>query len=187
MNDYNNPVQEEISKLKAENEELKQFIAKRKKLMIDLKERCNEQNSMMNEIMKKIDNIKKFIPENSYRKHKYKDKDKDKLEEQLAIAAVEEQIIKELCPNNNQETLDKIYGEKNNNESNKIKDKIIKIPQVYYKENEFDIYECSICIDKFKENELLKKLKCGHVFHKECLSQWFLNMNNCPTCNQLCE
>ena len=42
---------------------------------------------------------------------------------------------------------------------------------------------------KFREapklDELLKQLKCSHIFHKECLSQWFLNQNNCPYCNQI--
>jgi len=181
-----NSTQDQINKLKKENEELQKHVDKKNKLIIDLKDRCNEQKSMIEELMKKIDNIKKFIPDSSYKKDRKKEN--DKLEEQLAIAAVEEQIIKELCPNNsNQETMDKILnGEKNNEEANKIKDKIMNIPQVYYKKNQYDNFECYICYDEFKDNELLKQIKCKHLFHKECLSQWLMNNNNCPVCNQIC-
>ena len=181
-----NPIQQQILKLKKENENLKSHVDKKGKLINDLKDRCNEQKNMINELAKKIENIKKFIPEASYRKNK--EKEKDKLEEQLAIAAVEEQIIKELCPDsNNQATMEQIFNANSNTkESNGIKDKIMNIPQIYFKKNEYENFQCSICIDEFKENELLKQLKCGHIFHKECLSQWFLNMNNCPFCNQIC-
>ena len=182
------PTQEQIIKLKRENEELRKHVDKRGKLIIDLKDRCNEQKTMINELVKKIENIKKFIPENAFKKDKERQKEKDKLEEQLAIAAVEEQIIKELCPeNSNQATMDQIFNEKNDDkQKNIIKDKIMKIPQIYYKSNKYINCECSICFDQFKENEMLKQLPCEHIFHKECLGQWFLNMNNCPFCNQIC-
>ena len=43
--------------------------------------------------------------------------------------------------------------------------------------------ECSICLDIYKENDFLIKLKCNHMFHKECLEPWFNNNNNsCPLC-----
>ena len=183
-----NPTQEQIIKLKIENEELRKHVDKKGRLINDLKDRCNEQKSMINELIKKIDNIKKFIPESSFRKDKERQKEKDKLEEQLAIAAVEEQIMKEICSeNNNQATMDQIFNGKNNSkENNVIKDKIMKIPQIYYEKDKFENFQCSICIDEFKDSELLKQLKCGHIFHKECLSQWLLNMNNCPFCNKIC-
>ena len=181
-----NPIQEQILKLQKENERLKSNVDKKGKLIIDLKDRCDEQKNMMNILVKKIEHVKKFIPEASYRKSK--EKEKDKIEEQLAIAAVEEQIMKELCPDSsNQMAIDKIFNENNNSkESNGVKDKIMNIPQIYYKKNEYENFQCSICFDEFKENELLKQIKCGHIFHKECLSQWFLNMKNCPFCNQIC-
>jgi hypothetical protein len=182
-----NSTHEQINKLRYENEELKKHINKKNGVILNLKDRCNEQKSMIEELMKKIDNIKKFIPESAFRKDKRREKEKDKLEEQLAIAAVEEQIIKELCPNNsNEQAMDKIFNGENNSKEAKIKDKIMIIPQIYYKKNEFDNFECFICYDEFKDNELLKQLQCKHIFHKECLSQWLMNNNNCPVCNQLC-
>ena len=96
--------------------------------------------------------------------------------------------IKELCSNsNNQVNIDKIFNkEKNEEENNKIKDKIKNISQIYYKKDEFENSSCYICYDEFKDNELLNQLKCGHIFHQECLSQWLINKDNCPYCNQNC-
>jgi len=42
---------------------------------------------------------------------------------------------------------------------------------------------CSICLEEYKEEELLIKLKCNHMYHKKCLEPWFNNNNNsCPLC-----
>lgn len=47
---------------------------------------------------------------------------------------------------------------------------------------------CSICIDDFKTGDAVT-LKCGHTFHKECITKWFFINNNrncdskCPNCN----
>ena len=43
--------------------------------------------------------------------------------------------------------------------------------------------ECCICLEEYKENDVLIKLKCNHMFHKECLEPWFNNnKNSCPLC-----
>ena len=175
-----NPITERINKMKIENEKLRSSIAKRNKLISDLKDKCNEQNMIMATMVTKIDNIKKFIPEKSI-----KNKQNEKFEEQLAIAAVNEQIMKEICEGSDGHgVMNKLFeGDKKNKV---VKSKIEQINQVYYKDNKFNNFECSICFDSFKENELLKQLNCSHIFHKECLSQWILNENKCPICNQLC-
>tara|TARA_Y100000814_G_scaffold274926_1_gene233961 strand:- start:192 stop:581 length:390 start_codon:yes stop_codon:yes gene_type:complete len=42
--------------------------------------------------------------------------------------------------------------------------------------------ECPICIEDFKENDELYKLRCGHIFHTECIEEW-ININRiCPNC-----
>ena len=99
--------------------------------------------------------------------------------------AVNEQIMKEICAGSEgQGVMNKIFEGKNKNDG--IKNKIDNISQVYYKCNKYDNFECSICFDEFKENELLKQLRCKHIFHKECLSQWLLNEKKCPICNKIC-
>ena len=174
------PIQEQINKMKLENQKLKLSIQKRNKLISDLKDKCNEQHAMIKTINSKIENIKKFIPDKTIR-----DKENEKFEEQLAIAAVNEQIMKEICGGGSDMVgMNKIFdgGDKNKD----INKKIEKIPQIYYKDNKYENPECTICFDIFKENELLKQLKCNHIFHKECLSQWLLNNSKCPICNKIC-
>ena len=42
---------------------------------------------------------------------------------------------------------------------------------------------CTICLDEFEFEEELIKLKCHHIFHKECLKPWLdNNKNKCPIC-----
>jgi len=42
--------------------------------------------------------------------------------------------------------------------------------------------ECSICIDTFKTRNKVRKLDCGHVFHKKCIDSWFDKAKTCPLC-----
>ena len=45
--------------------------------------------------------------------------------------------------------------------------------------------ECSICIDKFEKDQEAIKLKCNHLFHKNCIKSHLLNFNNnCPLCRE---
>ena len=40
--------------------------------------------------------------------------------------------------------------------------------------------ECSICFNSLNEDSL--KLKCSHMFHKACITQWIANSATCPIC-----
>ena len=38
-------------------------------------------------------------------------------------------------------------------------------------------------MDNYKENDEVETLPCFHIFHKNCIEQWFNNNNNnCPIC-----
>jgi hypothetical protein len=44
---------------------------------------------------------------------------------------------------------------------------------------------CSICIDNFSNNTIIK-LKCNHKFHYDCFIPWIENKNNsCPLCRNI--
>ena len=102
-------IKEKINKMKQENEKLRSSVAKRDKLILDFKDRCNEQIRMVATMTDKIENIKKFIPEKSI-----KNKQNEKFEEQLAIQAVNEQIMKEICAGSEgQGVMNKIFEGKN--------------------------------------------------------------------------
>lgn len=40
---------------------------------------------------------------------------------------------------------------------------------------------CSICLDVIHA-EQLRILSCGHLFHKDCIKQWFAFTRKCPLC-----
>ena len=43
--------------------------------------------------------------------------------------------------------------------------------------------KCVICMENYKENDEVETLPCFHIFHKNCIEQWFNNNNNnCPIC-----
>ncbi|CDW80075.1 zinc finger protein [Stylonychia lemnae] len=45
---------------------------------------------------------------------------------------------------------------------------------------------CTICLNIFKELEIIVNLKChqAHVFHEKCLNQWTENRLQCPMCRE---
>lgn len=47
---------------------------------------------------------------------------------------------------------------------------------VYIKEG----IECSICYDD--EDNIIRKLKCGHEFHLDCIDIWLSSKRSCPIC-----
>jgi len=40
---------------------------------------------------------------------------------------------------------------------------------------------CSICLGIMTTDDT-ERLRCGHVYHEECLSTWMNLKNHCPTC-----
>ena len=41
---------------------------------------------------------------------------------------------------------------------------------------------CTICIEDFEEGNSCIKLKCGHIFHENCISDWVKYNPQCPVC-----
>ena len=37
--------------------------------------------------------------------------------------------------------------------------------------------QCSVCIDEFKEKQVLCRMPCGHCFHEKCTKDWFPKKN----------
>jgi hypothetical protein len=44
--------------------------------------------------------------------------------------------------------------------------------------------ECSICLEKYSLGSFLTLFPCGHLFHRKCIYEWFMNSANykCPVC-----
>ena len=75
----------------------------------------------------------------------------------------------------------------------KFKTKIEKINRKRKANKFFTIYDgdetenqCLICLSEDNENTTI--LECKHIFHKKCITQWYLssnhNNNNCPICRE---
>jgi len=43
---------------------------------------------------------------------------------------------------------------------------------------------CSICLDIFNDDDILRKMPCNHYYHQTCIDEWFKNHNTCPICRQ---
>ncbi|ESW06939.1 hypothetical protein PHAVU_010G088800 [Phaseolus vulgaris] len=42
--------------------------------------------------------------------------------------------------------------------------------------------QCVICLEEFKDNEVLQITKCGHTFHIYCIHTWLKKNSTCPVC-----
>jgi len=54
--------------------------------------------------------------------------------------------------------------------------------ELYFEDETEHIECCTICHDECSEN--IKKLSCGHHFHKDCIVTWLLRKKTCPLCRQ---
>jgi len=41
---------------------------------------------------------------------------------------------------------------------------------------------CVICQKEYKADEIVRRLKCRHGYHEECIEEWLLHKNDCPIC-----
>jgi hypothetical protein len=69
------------------------------------------------------------------------------------------------------------------------KEELEKIPISTYKEISPELREkntsCSVCRDEYNENDSVRTLNCGHIFHSDCVDNWLTNHSHkCPYCRQ---
>ncbi|KAG8640936.1 E3 ubiquitin-protein ligase RHA2B [Manihot esculenta] len=60
-----------------------------------------------------------------------------------------------------------------------------KYPSTLYKEKlrQQSLIECAVCLSEFLEGERVRKLKCKHTFHRDCLDKWLQQyLATCPLC-----
>jgi hypothetical protein len=44
---------------------------------------------------------------------------------------------------------------------------------------------CALCIDDYEKGDIIRELKCGHLFHADCVDEWLLQVRrSCPVCNR---
>ena len=72
------------------------------------------------------------------------------------------------------------FVEENNFNSDSIPDSILEDVSELNDENKM----CLICLEEYKNNDIIKKLPCNHIFHSECLKIWLSQKATCPICRK---
>ena len=49
-------------------------------------------------------------------------------------------------------------------------------------DKEFENNECIICLENMIKDDKIKILECGHIYHYNCINDWFKKVNECPVC-----
>ena len=84
--------------------------------------------------------------------------------------------------NNSNDNKDKIIDYKKSKAISALPTFQYKYIIKYEKRNE---KVCSICLNEFKEEEILIRFSCKqHIFHKNCLCTWLKNSDICPLCKK---
>jgi len=47
-----------------------------------------------------------------------------------------------------------------------------------------DDENCTICLGKFKQYDVIRTLPCMHKFHAECIDEWLKKKTACPICRK---
>ena len=87
---------------------------------------------------------------------------------------------------NNNPTISRRHFDSNDSNSPPKKsvltqNQINQIPIEIYNPNlNYDINQCMICLDDFKQNDQLRRLECLHIYHKICIDSWLKKSNFCP-------
>jgi hypothetical protein len=68
----------------------------------------------------------------------------------------------------------------NSNKDNNIDDNNKNENENNKNDSENNKEECTICLEEFKNKQILRKLKCGHMFHIKCIDKWLKIHKNCP-------
>ena len=46
----------------------------------------------------------------------------------------------------------------------------------------YDIPQCSICLENFKDGDEFRSLSCAHCYHRKCIDRWLILKSRCPLC-----
>jgi len=106
------------------------------------------------------------------------------------VREYEEYIINEIYPDPDNMTYDQMMElEEQMGVVSKAlpKEKLKKIKVMAYNKRNIEKLKlkqdsCCICMEKFKENEKIRFIKCNHIFHKFCLDEWLSKAKTCPLC-----
>ena len=181
-----------ILKFKKKYEDQSNIIKNLELILSELKEQ-NNKNIISKQNEEKNQELINFILANDFDDEKqqiYDDPNDilydEKFQEELAINAVDQQIMDELYPNPDAMSYEQLLQlEDNMGKVNKglNSKQIDKLPFIKYDKDKYsENYQCIICMEEFVKKEKLKLLPCGHIFHNNCIKEWLLKEKTCPFC-----
>lgn len=59
---------------------------------------------------------------------------------------------------------------------------VVNVNSQRYDTTEKKWNDCTICTDKYNDEEMVSVLSCGHVFHPKCIKEWGHYSPSCPVC-----
>ena len=179
----------ELKKLTEENISLRDTLIQQEKVLKELHNLFIHNYNKINSLRKKYSKYKHYLKYTIYGDTE-ENLMKEKMEEEYALRAVEQKIMDEICPNPDKmsyEQLLQLEEEVGSVNKGLTKDKIKKIPiKPFHKALFDDNLDCIICMEKFEENEKVKQLLCGHIFHGDCIDKWLEKEKKCPFCKAEC-
>ena len=179
----------ELKFLTKENMDLNKTLKEQERILKELHDLFIHNYNKINSLKKKYSKYKHYLKHTIYDQG---DEEfmKEKSEEEYALRAVEQQIMDEICPNPDKmsyEQLLQLEEEVGSVSKGLTKEKIKKIPEKPFHIALFDDnLDCIICMEKFEENEKVKQLLCGHIFHGDCIDKWLSKEKKCPFCKSEC-
>jgi hypothetical protein len=180
----------ELKLLREENETLKKKLSEQNEKLNSLKGVLFHNYTKIKSLRKQYEHYKRALHRSFLDESNENNLLKEKMEEEFALRMVEQQIMDEICPNPDKmsyEQLLQLEEEVGNVNKGMSKDKIKEIPlKPYHKALFEDNCQCIICMENFSENELVKQLPCGHIFHGDCIDHWLSQQKNCRFCKAEC-
>eukprot|EP00448_Togula_jolla_P022056 CAMPEP_0170578882 /NCGR_PEP_ID=MMETSP0224-20130122/5690_1 /TAXON_ID=285029 /ORGANISM="Togula jolla, Strain CCCM 725" /LENGTH=327 /DNA_ID=CAMNT_0010901875 /DNA_START=80 /DNA_END=1063 /DNA_ORIENTATION=- len=63
-------------------------------------------------------------------------------------------------------------------------DQIAQLPLLHYWSGLFSESgaSCAVCLCEYESSDMLRRLPCGHHFHRKCADQWLRRSKRCPLC-----
>ena len=82
--------------------------------------------------------------------------------------------------------LDQLIEQLYNPNHGMSRERLARVEEIVFHKNENckagEEEKCSICISEFENEEKIKRLPCGHLFHGNCINTWLVQNSLCPIC-----
>jgi len=107
------------------------------------------------------------------------------LNEMMIPVNIEQNVMNQVCPNPDTmsyEQLLELQEKIGFVDKGLKKEDVEKVPTIKYSKYKSSTDRCTVCQFEFDDGEILRKLNCGHLYHKGCVDDWLKKDKRCPVC-----